>query len=291
MSSANLHRLDVALLTVNRQISEEAQEALFTFNTVANEYLYGALHHHDYASCKNIRYILLRQKYYDDNGILEPPYRDLSDAIKLAASNLPNLRSIVVSCRELACCTPVGALVECIPLCQDLRCIDLGIYEALPAENIQCKIRFENIHLLRLLPASKKLLSKGLVKVHEAWRPVSEAFGRTEEREEILLAIWLSYYEVVRESIYEPDAFAKRSIEEKKIMSDFIHRGHYERSEYRAFKHNPWPSDVRLAEITATGSSPELLEWATEYISMGISNLEDIGDYYLTRDVRRCGEE
>ena len=280
LSPTHPHRLNVALLTVNRQISREAEEALFTVNTVVTrryptppDYLY---QHHDQIRRMKFGSYLCDQLFHAGGY-------DIVAALRHMCAAHPKLQSVNIATELLAEeLTTVREFVgRHTDLCA-LRFIDIGLYDAQLAGEATCKVIFEDLEIIELLPPSKKLLAQGLVGVQEKWRKASGlCFGDRKSRE-TLLAFFLGCYEIYREEDYNPDAFARRSTAEKTIVEQHGDRLLYQFPATTPFKSMLLPDDVELVNVNAGEHPPELVEWASNFIGFGIRNLDITTDFNST---------
>lgn len=205
------------------------------------------------------------------------------DVVFRTASLLPQLRTITVPCDELA--QDDQKTVRGVLCSQsqgnefDLRCIDVGLFEVTPAVKVNCKIYFENIGLRRMLPQAKQYATEyqpgrlADLERAENSKPYAERLEK-QERASIGCGIWFQYYELMRVK-REGDAAAFTrwlAAPEQEGMRFYV------QDWFADSESVPWispllPNGVKMLDLIVEGCtsrSPELLEWASEYMSLNV---------------------
>ena len=205
---------------------------------------------------------------------------DIIAALRHLCAAHPKLQSVNVATDLLAeeFTTVQEFVARHTDLCA-LRLVDFGVYDAHMVGEARCKIIFEDSELIDLLPSSRKLLTHGLIGVQDEWYKVSGGRSWDREKRAVLLALWLGCYEIHREEEFNPSAFARRSTAEKTIVEQLcVDKGLYRFQNVMPFKSAHLPDDVTLASVNKGEHTPELVEWANDFIGFGIRNLDTLND-------------
>ena len=269
-------RLNVALLSVNRTISQEAFEALFTVNAVA-------VHEHPQATYRYESMPLVRRVFLDVDDTRDDiddwydiTSAQIGDIVRHLTTAHPKLQSIEIDQRTLEVDT-VREMVEHSSFCRGLRCVDIGLFEVFPQERLAFTIWVRNDMLMYALPRAKELLAKGLDTLYEMWRDrgLYVSTRSMQYTRELDFAIYLGGYEILAEHLFWGDAFRQRSAADLqalgRIMTDTCLRAYVNEIPASA---KPPLIPVRLSEITADDYGSETLEWASDVLGVGVHNME-----------------
>ena len=267
-------RLNVALLTVNRRISQEAREALLKVNTIVvhrkpKDSLYR------YKNLDQVRSVLFDPPLQGDQVLDSSPHA-LDNLVKHLLQTHPKLQSVAISEESLPGAHTVREFVDSSSLCRDFKCVDLGLFEVQPLKDIGCKVWIQHTTLSRLLYRSRRLLSRNVTALLARWRDIRYRgrFGAPLSERAIFFTLWLRVFELLAEADLWPEAVDQRARQELAKLHTFATCCELERfAQKMPTSARPPTKHVKLSKVNAEESSSETLEWASEIMGKGITEL------------------
>lgn len=267
-----IFRLNTALLTVNRQISSEAEEALYSANCLV---VYGPEQLADPDKYKGLRHI--RYGHTLTHGSL----RDVMHFIKRIIITLPKLKTILMV--ALALGQDIQWYYNPVKYFRtardkfDIQCIELGLFEILPSDSFDGKIYLEYAELRRTLPRSLEILSQYEIPtlLQQAYTLPCRGPYTHRQTLELGLPLWMETCDFVREE-YNLSMHPGRSADDINNLhivskSWFDMLGQLEESIMEMMS-TFLPLDVKLKDVYAVKPSAAFLEGMTELLSYGVAD-------------------